>query len=78
MSIKPQPEQVLDPASTVVESNVQPTAESAPAPEQAPQASIFAYHFAGFRVSADGKNNWYDGVANLNGLILNQEHYQCL
>lgn len=37
-----------------------------------------SYHYAAFRAGADGRSRWYDGVIQLNGVILTQEHYQAL
>lgn len=46
--------------------------------EPTPTVPPVSYHFAAFRVGADGKTTWFDGVVGLDGVILTQEHYQTL
>lgn len=37
-----------------------------------------SYHYAAFRAGADGRTAWFDGVIQLHGVILSNEHYQAL
>lgn len=42
-----------------------------PSPPQPP----LSYHYCAFRIGKDGSTTWFDGVVQLNVVILTQEHY---
>lgn len=43
--------------------------------DPAPPAPPVSYHYSAFRVGKDGQTTWFDGVVQLDGAILIQEHY---
>ena len=40
-----------------------------------PVASLASYHYSAFRIGKDGQTTWFDGIAQLDGVILTQEDY---